>query len=165
MIASNSVRSCSSRAIIGRIVISNTKSSSSCAAITASTESASSSSSSSSSIHNAASISYHEGIHLSGIIFSTTSRTSPLNTIPHRRTFYSLSYRNSQPSSSLFTTTSSPILSTIKSSTHVQIRPFSSGSKRDFYETLGVPKGADKGQVKKAYFKLAKKYHPDTNQV
>lgn len=163
MITSNSVRSCSSRTIIGRIVISNTRSSSSCAAITASTES-SSSSSSSSSIHNAGSGSYHEGIHPSGIIFTTTSRSSPLTTKPHRRTFHSLSYRNSQPSSSLFTTTSSPIVSTIKSSTHVQIRSFSSGSKRDFYETLGVLKGADKGQVKKAYFKLAKQYHPDTNQ-
>ena len=44
-------------------------------------------------------------------------------------------------------------------------RPFSSASKRDFYEVLGVGKGADKGEVKKAYFKLAKQYHPDTNQV
>jgi hypothetical protein len=44
-------------------------------------------------------------------------------------------------------------------------RPFSSASKRDFYEVLGVGKGADKGAVKKAYFKLAKQYHPDTNQV
>ena len=37
-------------------------------------------------------------------------------------------------------------------------------SKADFYQTLGVPKGADKGTIKKEYFKLAKKYHPDTNK-
>jgi len=43
-------------------------------------------------------------------------------------------------------------------------RAFSSGSKRDFYDVLGVGKGADKGEIKKAYFKLAKRYHPDTNK-
>lgn len=37
-------------------------------------------------------------------------------------------------------------------------------SKADFYQTLGVAKNADKGTIKKAYFKLAKKYHPDTNK-
>ena len=36
--------------------------------------------------------------------------------------------------------------------------------KRDYYEVLGLSKGADAGSVKKAYRKLAKKYHPDTNQ-
>lgn len=46
----------------------------------------------------------------------------------------------------------------------ISCRNFSSASKRDFYDVLGVSKGADKGEVKKAYFKQAKKYHPDTNK-
>ncbi|MCM1567860.1 MAG: molecular chaperone DnaJ [Roseburia sp.] len=35
--------------------------------------------------------------------------------------------------------------------------------KRDYYEVLGVDKGADEAAIKKAYRVLAKKYHPDMN--
>ena len=35
--------------------------------------------------------------------------------------------------------------------------------KRDYYEVLGVDKGADEASIKKAYRSLAKKYHPDMN--
>ncbi len=37
-------------------------------------------------------------------------------------------------------------------------------SKRDYYEVLGVEKGASKDDIKKAYRKLSKKYHPDINK-
>lgn len=37
-------------------------------------------------------------------------------------------------------------------------------AKRDFYEILGVPKDADDSTIKKAYRKIAMKFHPDRNQ-
>ena len=35
---------------------------------------------------------------------------------------------------------------------------------RDPYSVLGVAKGASEGDIKKAFRKLAKKYHPDQNK-
>ena len=35
--------------------------------------------------------------------------------------------------------------------------------RRDLYEVLGLQRGASEDEIKKAYRKLAKKYHPDLN--
>ena len=51
------------------------------------------------------------------------------------------------------------------SSNHLGRRCLSSSAKkRDYYEILGLPKTATKAEIKKSYFELAKKYHPDVNK-
>lgn len=44
-------------------------------------------------------------------------------------------------------------------------KPTTALLKKDFYDTLGVGRGASQDEVKKAYFKLAKQYHPDVNKA
>ena len=37
--------------------------------------------------------------------------------------------------------------------------------KRDYYDVLGISKDASDDEIKKAYRKLSKKYHPDINKA
>ncbi len=37
-------------------------------------------------------------------------------------------------------------------------------TKRDYYEVLGLSKGASEDEIKKAYRKLSKKYHPRSEE-
>ena len=39
----------------------------------------------------------------------------------------------------------------------------SMSEKRDYYEVLGLSRGASKEEIRKSYRSLARKYHPDKN--
>lgn len=44
------------------------------------------------------------------------------------------------------------------------MKTFATMNKRDYYEVLGIEKGASQQQIKSAYRRMAKQYHPDRNK-
>lgn len=53
----------------------------------------------------------------------------------------------------------------IRSSTHQNsISTTATLASKDYYKILGVSKNSSAKEIKKSYYQLAKKYHPDTNK-
>jgi len=95
-------------------------------------------------------------IHRSKYSASNSSRC--FNAALTRRSYSIFSKVNPSPTTSIHCNTA-----TTKSPMRF-LQTSSCLSQKDYYKTLGVKKGDSAGAIKKAYYELAKKYHPDTNR-